>query len=106
MRRGRALSFDLFGDRLPAARAGTGDGGAHRRMLRVLTRAARGELTARQLECVRLYYGEGETVSAIAARLGVTPPTVSKHLKKARRRLEKVMRYYCRSPGAEGDDHL
>jgi RNA polymerase sigma factor (sigma-70 family) len=86
------LSLDLFGDRLPAEEA-RDDGGEHRRMLLTLKNAAKGELTGRQLDCLRMRYQEGKKVSEIAQELGIRPPTVSKHLKKARVRLEKVMRY-------------
>ncbi len=94
MKRGTDLSLELFGDRLPLAARSGDDGGEHRRMLRVLREAERGELTERQRECVRLRYGEGKSVGEVAECLGVTAPTVSKHLKKARARLAKVLGYY------------
>lgn len=93
MRSKPVLSLDLFGDRL-CPESGLDDGGEHRKMLRVLTKAARGELTGRQLECLRLRYGEGKGVSEIAELLGIAPSTASKHLKKARARLKKIMLYY------------
>lgn len=94
MKRGPDLSLDLFGDRLPLPVQAEDDGGEHRRMLRILREAERGELTGRQRECVRLHYGEGKTVGEVAECLGITAPTVSKHLKKARTRLAKVLGYY------------
>ena len=100
------LSFDLFRDGLPVQKAGADDGGEHRRMLRALTRAARGELTGRQLDCVRLYYGEGRSVTEIASLLGVMPSTVSKHLKKARGRLLRVLEYFYRDPGPDGEESV
>ena len=93
MRRGADLSLDLFGDRLNPEN-GKGDGGEHRRLLRAMMQAARGELTGRQMECVRLYYREGKGVNEIAAELGITPSTVSRHLKKARARLRTVLLYF------------
>lgn len=93
MRRKSNLSLDLFGDRLNPGRQGLDDGGEHKKMLRTLTLAAKGELTPRQAECVRLCYGEGKGVSEIAAELGLSPSTVSRHLKKARGRLKKVLQY-------------
>jgi RNA polymerase sigma factor (sigma-70 family) len=65
-----------------------------RRMLRALKRAVKGELTPRQLQCVELYYGEKISQREIAKRLGMAPPTVCKHLKKARARLRRVLEYY------------
>ena len=94
LKRGPNLSLDLFGDRLPLSDRAEDDGGEHRRMLRVLKEAERGELTGRQRECVRLYYGEGKSVGEVAECLGITAPTVSKHLKKARTRLARVLGYY------------
>lgn len=92
----KLLSFELLGDKAEYALSAKGldDGGEHRRMLKVIERAAHGELTPRQLQCVRLMYGCGKNVKEIAAELGVSSPTVSRHLKKARVRLKKIMEYY------------
>lgn len=87
------LSLDLFGDRLLLPPSSDDDGGEHARLLRTLQRAACGELTQRQQECLRMKYGEEKRVRDIADELGVTPSTVSKHLKKARARLRKVLQY-------------
>lgn len=86
------LSLDLFGDRL-CLPASADDGGEHARILRAMRQAARGELTRRQWDCLRMKYGEGKKVNEIAAELGVTPSTVSKHLKKARARIRRVLQY-------------
>lgn len=48
-------------------------------------------LTDRQRDCLLLRYGEGMTGRQIAAAMGVTAPTVSRHLKKARRQVRNVM---------------
>jgi RNA polymerase sigma factor (sigma-70 family) len=88
------LSLDLFGDRLNLEKyRGRGDDEEYRKMLRALRRAVEGELTGRQKECVRLRYAEGKSVKEVARQLGITPPTASKHLKKARARLGKVIGY-------------
>lgn len=93
MKRGTNLSLDLFGDRLAIPEERQGDGGEHQRMLRILRAAAQGELTGRQRECVRLRYEQGKSVGEVARCLGITPATASKHLKKARARLAKVLGY-------------
>lgn len=93
MKQKSTLSLDLFGDRLNVDRYNTDDGGEHKKMLKVLTRAIEGELTERQKECIKLRYFDGMKVKEVAEKLGVTPPTACKHLKKARLRLEKVMGY-------------
>ena len=87
------LSLDLFGDRLNVNQEQDETDAQYRQMLRALRRAVEGELTDRQRECVRLRYVERKSVSEVAAQLGVTPPTASKHLKKARSRLGKVIGY-------------
>lgn len=48
-------------------------------------------LTDRQRDCLLLRYGKGMTGRQIAAALRLTEPTVSKHLKKARRQVQTVM---------------
>jgi len=92
----KLLSLELLGDKVgfQAPHGGLDDGGEHARMIHAAERAAKGELTARQLQCVRLMYVGGKSVTDIAAELGVAPSTVSRHLKKARARIKKVMRYY------------
>jgi RNA polymerase sigma factor (sigma-70 family) len=93
LRRGPCLSLDRFGGGLPARAGDSGDSEGRRRMLRALRQAAAGELTARQLQCVRLYYSKGMTMREAASSLGVSTSTVSRHLKKARARLRRVLEY-------------
>lgn len=83
----RALEF--------AALRYAGDGepdGDRARMVETLKSIVREELTGRQRACLEMRYAQGMKVRDIAAALGVAPPTVSKHLKKARARIEKIMR--------------
>lgn len=96
MPKAKLLSLDLLGDKAEysAVRKGLDDGGEHKRMLKTVERAAHGELTGRQLQCLRLMYGCGKSVKEISGELGVAPSTVSRHLKKAKARLKKVMQYY------------
>lgn len=94
MRNKTKLSIDLFGDRLNLSGNSEGEEDMeYRRMLRALRRAMEGELTERQKQCVRLRYLEGRNLRETAEELGVSPPTVSKHLKKARSRLGRVVGY-------------
>jgi RNA polymerase sigma factor (sigma-70 family) len=65
----------------------------HQRIVRILSKAIKGELTQRQRDCVYLYYYQGKTVSEVAHELQIGMPTASKHLKKARNRLADVLRY-------------
>ncbi|XOQ43012.1 MAG: Sigma70-r4-2 domain-containing protein [Clostridium sp.] len=108
MNRNSNLSLDLFGDRFDFTQKGRDDGGEHKRMLRTMMLAARGELTARQMQCVRLYYAEQKKVIEIAQELGISPSTVSRHLKKARLRLKRILQYCypsLRREMREKDEH-
>lgn len=62
-------------------------------VLRVLRRAMEGELTQRQRQCLELYYFQGLTQEETGRRLGVTAATVSRHIKRARERLQQVLVY-------------
>lgn len=68
----------------------------YRRMLKVLTKAMQEELTKRQYDCMYAHYFENKTQSQIAKEMGIGAPTVNKHIKKAKERLLKVMRYSFR----------
>ena len=59
----------------------------------VLRSALSQELTARQLECVSLYFYEGLTEEEVGKRLGVSKSTVCRHLQKAKLRLSKAIGY-------------
>ena len=52
-----------------------------------------GELTQRQRQCLDLYYFQGLTQEETGRRLGVTAATVSRHIKRARERLQQVLVY-------------
>lgn len=51
------------------------------------------ELTDRQRERISLYYLEEMSMKEIAARLGLSPSTVSRTLKHGRGRLKKYLKY-------------
>ena len=97
--RHKQLSFDLMEQYLgsdagmPPLSRDSDDDLEYRRMVRVIQRAVDGELTDRQRECVRLYYYEGRKMAEVAVILGIQTPAVSRHLKKARSRLENVLCY-------------
>ncbi len=68
------------------------DGG---RALRRAVRAAwNNELTDCQKRCLDLYYRERHTMKEIAQIRGVSVPTVSRTLRRARNRLRRVLQYY------------
>ena len=51
------------------------------------------ELTERQQEIMRMYYDEGQTVTAIARELHLHRSTVSRSLSRGRERLKRFLRY-------------
>jgi len=51
------------------------------------------ELTDRQRELINLYYLEQMSMTEIAHRLGLSPSTVSRTLKRGRGRLRKYLKY-------------
>lgn len=60
---------------------------------RFLRRGVERALTERQREVMKLCYEEGLTCTAAAARLHVSPSTVSRTRARALRRLRSVMEY-------------
>ena len=64
-----------------------------RRVKNGLRVARREELTPRQKEVVYLYFDRHMTVSAIARFLGLNRSTVSRTLRRAKRRLFLCLRY-------------
>ena len=63
------------------------------RLKRNLTHALRQDITKRQREYMLLYYGQGMSMEAIARQCGVNKSTVSRTLKRGRRRLYRCLRY-------------
>lgn len=94
MKKTVTLSFDLMENMVAAKNARETNDEDRKRILRVLRKAVQGELTQRQMECVKLCYGENVSQKEAAVRLGLKPATVSRHLKKARARIRRVMSYY------------
>lgn len=95
---GRNLSLDLFGDRIPAAVLPFAvdkeeEAQRKRRLLKTLQEAVDGELTQRQKACLQRYYFDGLSMEEIGREMGITAATVSRHLKKARQRLGRVVGY-------------
>ena len=62
-------------------------------LLRAVSSAVQNELTERQKECIVLFYGQNFSVQETAKILSICPSTVSRHLKKARNRIKRVLQY-------------
>lgn len=85
-----AASMQYYRDQEACLRKGRPE---HQRMLRVLEQAMKQELTPRQIACIQAYYFEEMKMSEVAQRLGIDTSSVSRHLKRARERLARVMGY-------------
>ena len=66
----------------------------YKKMVGSLKNIVNGELTEKQRRCLWLYYGEMMKMQDIANDLGIGVSSVSRHIKKAKLRVEKTMRYY------------
>lgn len=66
----------------------------YRKMLRSLKNVLYGELTERQRKCILLYYGEKMKMKDISTELEISISSVSRHIKKAKYKVEKTMKYY------------
>lgn len=66
----------------------------HRKMIGSLKNIVEGELTEKQKTCISMYYGENMKMRDISERLGISVSCVSRHIKKAKKRLTKTMKYY------------
>lgn len=53
------------------------------------------ELTEKQQLCVKRHFYDGVSVTSLAEELGVSKSTVSRHLSRAKLRIEKCVRYAC-----------
>jgi RNA polymerase sigma factor (sigma-70 family) len=89
------FSLEVFGDRFPTQSLfAEGDNSKKLSVMKkALKQAMQTELTDRQRDMVIEYYYGGATVTAVAEKFGVTKSTVSRHLKRARERLKRALKY-------------
>lgn len=66
----------------------------YKRMIKSLKNIVAGELTTKQKICVSLYYGDMKKMGEIAKELGIGISSVSRHIKKAKQKVQKTMTYY------------
>lgn len=64
------------------------------RMKKIISAAMTDELTDRQRFCIEEYYLGGKKMKDIAKQLGVTPSTVTRHIKLGKQKLKHIARYY------------
>jgi RNA polymerase sigma factor (sigma-70 family) len=63
------------------------------KILALLPKIIEQELTQRQRKCVQLYYFENKTMVEIGKELQVQTPAVSRTLQRARKKVERILRY-------------
>lgn len=66
---------------------------AMERLKRNLLKAVNEELTPKQRETLLMYYFEDLSMAEIAEKQGVTLSTVSRSITRAKKRLERVLKY-------------
>jgi DNA-directed RNA polymerase specialized sigma24 family protein len=82
------------GRRITPLDLGEVPGGNRQNMLRFAVRkAVENELTDRQKEAVMLCFYGDKSVSRAAEELGLNKSTVSRHLKRARQKIERSLQY-------------
>ena len=87
-------SSEWFGDLTVWMQDRSGDNAEQLdRLRRGLRQARETELTPRQQEILSLYYDQGMLMSQIAEALGIHRSTVSRTLRRARKRLYHCLRY-------------
>lgn len=64
------------------------------KILSMILTAINKELTPRQRQCVNLYYIEGKSVPIISKELGISPPTIYKHISKGINYIKKYANYF------------
>lgn len=93
----KRLYLDLFTEGLAGMQAYRRQGEQadteYRQIVSALQKAVEGELTDRQRECVQLCFYQGLTARQAARQLCIHESTVCRHLKKAKQRLQRVLRY-------------
>lgn len=66
----------------------------HKKMISSLKNIMEGELTEKQKICFWMYYADSMKMRDIALKLGISIPCVSRHIKKAKNKVTKTMKYY------------
>lgn len=66
----------------------------YKKLVKILSKVIAGELTERQQQCIVMRYYKNLSVTEIACQLGIGKSTASRHIKKAKTRLYKLLDYY------------
>lgn len=92
----KIYGLDSFGEGLPSFEeftSGESNKQQLKKIMKFMPEIIENELTEKQKLCVDLYYFKGMTLEEIASAYSVNPATVSRHLKRARTRIGKLLKY-------------
>jgi DNA-directed RNA polymerase specialized sigma subunit len=70
------------------------DSDEHKEILNLMKNFIIHELTNKQKMCLNLHFNDMLNTVQISRKLSICPSTVSRHLKKAKLRIRKLMGYY------------
>jgi len=65
----------------------------YKKLLKIVNKIIQEELTERQRECLLLYYLEEKKLVEISRMLKIHISAVQRHVKKAKKRIEKIVSY-------------
>ena len=93
------VTFNEFTDRLAGMKKfknqfSDDNAKERKKMLKMIEKVAEGELTYRQKECLFMYYERGMKMCEISDILGICISCVSRHVKKAKIKIQKTLAYY------------
>ena len=63
------------------------------RVIKAIVQVMKKELSERQLDCFRSVVIEQKTVTETALRLGLNKSTVSRHLRRAKEKIQQALKY-------------
>ena len=75
------------------SRLGDDNSDSRRRLLRILRRAIREEITDKEWQAMEMYYVRQIKMTDIAEKLGVNVSTVSRNIKRGKEKLKRCLRY-------------
>ena len=61
------------------------------RLQRALVRAMREEITAREAQCLELYYAQGFNYRQISGQLHINVSTISRNIQRGERKLNRIL---------------
>ena len=95
----RFVKFDTFSDilfslnKFKYSQNGT-NSQEYKKILKILKRIIRYELTLKQRQCLDMYYRKNMNTIEISRLLGVYPSTVWRHIQRSKKKIKNIIQYY------------